>query len=299
MGIFFLIPAMRLVTILNLFACVHFTSACVPRYSPDQCSCGLPLSKRRVVGGTPAAEYQYPWQVGLFANTFNVAQLTCGGSLLSSDTVLTAAHCVQVWGSTAPYVYVGFPQGNVTYKKSKKIRASTVISHPYYDPSGTTTNDLAILKLDTPVVFDDATQPICFPNPNQNYDDVLAEVSGWGATNEYNLLEGSEILLTANMTTITNQECQDLFDNTTAKYKINPNILCTVAEGKSSCFGDSGGPLITLSEDGSYYSQIGVVSFGAGGCPPGYPNAFARVTQQLYWIMKHTSGQTCAPPNSL
>jgi len=265
-----------------------YSEGCVPKYSPKPpCYCGLPLSQRRIVGGVPALPYQYPWQVALFIIGPFSTDAFCGASLLSSDTVLTSAHCVE---SSNPNLYVGFPNGDVTMKNVTKVRASEVQLHPYYLREPNPDNDFAIIKLETPVIFDDSTQPICLPNPNQNYDDVLAEVTGWGVT-EPNIYEQSDKLMTVNVTTMTNEKCQEMFD----KDDILTSMICAADVGKDSCQGDSGGPLITLSEDGSHYSQIGITSWGIG-CAATTPGVYSRITDQLYWIMKQVSGQTCAHP---
>ena len=67
-------------------------------------------------------------------------------------------------------------------------------------------------------------------------------------------------------------------------------MICADAEepGKSTCFGDSGGPLAVKGEDGKY-SLIGIVSFGdvdeEGTCSTvGWPNVFTRVTAFIQWI---------------
>ena len=136
------------------------------------------------------------------------------------------------------------------------------------------------------------------PHPNEDYDDNLAEVTGWGL-NDPNFPYPTEDLMTVNVTTILNLKCQELVENITfgqSSLKISSNEICAMDVGKSPCYGDSGGPMITLSEDGSYYSQIGVVSWGIG-CATATPGVYSRVTQQLYWIIKQISGQTCAPPN--
>eukprot|EP00090_Calanus_glacialis_P022801 TRINITY_DN35120_c0_g1_i1.p1 TRINITY_DN35120_c0_g1~~TRINITY_DN35120_c0_g1_i1.p1 ORF type:complete len:289 (+),score=61.25 TRINITY_DN35120_c0_g1_i1:30-869(+) len=271
-------PLLLLVTALSI------AEGCVPKYSdPPKCSCGIPFSKRRIIGGVPAKPNQYPWQVALLSGQFS-SRPFCGGSLLSSDTVLTAAHCVNSYSLP----YVGFPKDDVTLQNAEKIQASQVLRHPYYSGS---TNDFAIIKLSTPVMFDDSTQPICLPNPNTNYDDNLAEVTGWGVTNTI----PSDDLMTVNVTTMTNEECQELHDKYSPNAVIDSNMICAGDPGKDSCQGDSGGPMITLSEDGAYFSQIGVVSWGIG-CASKTPGVYSRVTKQLYWIIKQISGQTCPPP---
>merc|ERR1719158_2442603 len=54
--------------------------------------CGQPLKDRRIVGGAPALPYQFPWQVVLYY--YSGDSLLCGGSIISTKTILTAAHCV-------------------------------------------------------------------------------------------------------------------------------------------------------------------------------------------------------------
>lgn len=52
-------------------------------------SLALPFSGR-VVGGQNAAKGEFPWQVSLLKNNNH----NCGGSIISKNHILTAAHCV-------------------------------------------------------------------------------------------------------------------------------------------------------------------------------------------------------------
>ena len=57
------------------------------------CKCGVPqVTRNRIVGGQPAKKNQYPWLVAIFKT--GVPRSFCGGSLISSRTVLTALHCL-------------------------------------------------------------------------------------------------------------------------------------------------------------------------------------------------------------
>ena len=288
--------------VLLLLAVVLTVESCVPRYSPEPgCLCGVPGDKSRIVGGEDARSNQYPWQVGLMF-TDQDTESFCGGTLLSSDTVLTAAHCMFI----SPTVYVALPKGEITLENATKIEASKILVHPYFD-FFTLNNDFAIIKLSRPVEqFDDSTRPICLPDPTKSYDDNPAEVTGWGSVDVTNLIS-PENLQTLNVTTMNNKECQDMFNNLPQSVideffagTVNPittNMLCaqhSTDAAKQPYKGDSGGPLITLNKEGSHYHQIGVVSWGLPGPTPG---VFARVTDQLYWIMKQVSGETCPPPS--
>ena len=75
---------------------------------------------------------------------------------------------------------------------------------------------------------------------------------------------------------------------------ISSAMICAAASGKDSCQGDSGGPLVT--NEGSYYSVIGVVSWGYGCAMANAPGVYARVTNQLSWINQYVSGTVCPKP---
>jgi len=290
-----------------VLAVFTIVESCFPSYKPGpgKCSCGVPFNKRRIIGGRPALIQEYPWQVALFKNSSDPLPF-CGGSLLSSTTVLTAAHCVDAGIKS---VIVAFPNGDVSLENATKIVTSNIEVHPNYRSfynlqSAVQNYDFAVLTLPTPISFTENTMPICLPDPTEQYEQKFATVTGWGATQWGLTPQLTSILMAVNMTTLSNEQCKTLLGLATipAEYQhlnlipgaLTPNMICASAyeEKKSFCLGDSGGPLITLSKDSSYYSQIGVVSWG--DCVS--VNVFSRVTQQIYWIMRKITGQTCAPP---
>ena len=61
--------------------------------------CGVkPDSGSRIVNGVDAYENEFPWQVSwrFFNKTTNTHRHVCGGSIISDQYVLTAAHCVDL-----------------------------------------------------------------------------------------------------------------------------------------------------------------------------------------------------------
>ena len=125
-----------------------------------------------------------------------------------------------------------------------------------------------------------AVQPICLPDPAQDYDNVNALVTGWGRNSSSWSSLPSNILQEATVTTMTNSQCRS---SSHRHDRITENMICAQAAGRDACKGDSGGPLAVLGQDGSY-SQIGVVSWGKGCARQGYPGVYTRLTALLPWL---------------
>ena len=120
-------------------------------------------------------------------------------------------------------------------------------------------------------------QPICLPDPTQDYDNVEAVVTGWGRLRS----GGSQpdILRKVTVRTQSTDHCRGQY----GPNKISQTMICAAAPGKDSCRGDSGGPL-ALQDQKNSYIQIGVVSWGEGCARRGYPGVYTRVTSLLPWI---------------
>ena len=143
-------------------------------------------------------------------------------------------------------------------------------------------------------------KPICLPDPTQDYDNVSTVVTGWGTnTTDPENTSLPSILQEGNLTTIPNSQCQEFkWENEIAmkffNMKITDNMICAVNPKEGVCSGDSGGPMITLSKNGTY-QQIGIMSWVdqntffniiISKCLLKSPNVFSRVTAQLDWIHK-------------
>ena len=141
----------------------------------SSCKCGVSsVSINRIVGGEPARKNEFPWQVSLVRKWSS--RPFCGGTLLSSSTVLTAAHC-----ETLPLLFrVVLGEHDVTASDGELVLSPAQwISHPAYD-GRTNNNDFAIIRLSRDVTFSSSITPICLPSPVQNYDQREVIVTGWG-----------------------------------------------------------------------------------------------------------------------
>jgi len=269
-----------------------------------KCKCGVPNKSRsadlRIMGGAKANKNEFPWQVYL-----NLGEGWCGGSLISSKTVLTAAHCIHHVSTGSIKVYV--EAHDVQHGKFRQKTVKKKIEHPGYEfktnEKGHLTyvkDDIALLTLKKPVKFSRTVQPICLPPSRGLHEHAKAIVSGWGQVNKRIIRPA--VLRKAEVDTQTNEACQKLLtkkkkeDKSFVSPPIRNDMICASGEHKASCRGDSGGPLITKNKSGRSYFIIGVASFGEGCDGPGRPVVYTRVTSYLPWIKKHLEGNKCSPP---
>jgi len=239
----------------------------------------------KIVGGVVTEENEYPWQVGLISSSGSRRPF-CGGTLISSKEVLTAAHCTE--GGNANYVLLG--EHDLTQSDGERtIRVCSVLQHSSYS-SNTVDYDFSILRLCDEAPIQNDIRPACLPSSSSNkYDNVQAVTSGWGTLSSGGSTPSK--LMEATVQTMTNSQCGSS-PNIYGTSAITARMICASSPGKDACQGDSGGPLVTKESSG-YFSLIGVVSWGAGCAQADAPGVYARTTNQLSWIKARITGTTC------
>jgi hypothetical protein len=255
-----------------------------------------------IVGGGPASDGEYPWQAALIdsseANPYN-GQF-CGGSLISPEWVLTAAHCVVENGVTASPssldIVVGvnkLSEGPTTGSKGQRRHLMQIIVHPGYVEL-TLDNDLALLHLASAVTPDTKTQPIPLVSATETAlfaPGVLATVTGWGDTKS--IPQFPDDLYEVSVPIVANSTC-----NAPESYNggITNNMLCAgyAAGGKDSCQGDSGGPLV-VSDGAGGWKQAGIVSWGEGCASPNKYGVYTRVANYYSWISSYVVSINLTP----
>lgn len=101
----------------------------------------------RIVNGFPAAPGQFPYQVFLRGFNAGGGALACGGSLISNQWVLTAAHCI------TGVVRFEIPMGTINFNQPQVLGTSTqFVIHPQYNPNNLN-NDIGVIRLAQPVAF--------------------------------------------------------------------------------------------------------------------------------------------------
>ncbi|KAL3986563.1 caspase recruitment domain-containing protein 8 [Sarotherodon galilaeus] len=221
--------------------------------------CGQVALNTRIVGGQVAPVGSWPWQVSLQRSGSHF----CGGSLINSQWVLTAAHCFQTTDQSG----------------------LSIITHPNYN-SKTNDNDICLLQLSSPVTFTSYISPVCLAASDSTfYSGVNSWVTGWGNTGEGVSLPFPQNLMEVEVPVVGNRQCNCNY----GVGRITDNMICAglSAGGKDSCQGDSGGPMV--SKQNGRWIQAGIVSFGEGCARPNFPGVYARVSQYQTWINSQIS----------
>uniref|UniRef100_A0A3Q2CS96 Transmembrane serine protease 3b n=1 Tax=Cyprinodon variegatus TaxID=28743 RepID=A0A3Q2CS96_CYPVA len=236
-------------------------------------ACGsTPKYNTRIVGGNTSKPGQFPWQVSLHFRSEHL----CGGSIIASRWILTAAHCV-FEDSSLWTVHVGLTEQLIHGAHSLTVKR--IVYHAQYQPKGLD-YDIALMRLEEPLVFNGLVEPICLPNYGEEFTEgTMCWISGWGATEEDG--ESSIVLRAARIPLISTKTC-----NQPEVYKglISSWMICAgYLEGRiDSCQGDSGGPL--ACEDATVWKLVGATSWGIGCAERNKPGVYTRITKSLSWI---------------
>ncbi|XP_049799181.1 brachyurin-like isoform X1 [Schistocerca nitens] len=234
----------------------------------------------RIVGGSDAAEGQFPFQAGLMIDGAGF----CGGSLISTTAVLTAAHCVDA-GSYFTVLLGSTYSRPTSGDNSQSFAATDTVRHNgFYTPDDNAAfYDVGLVRWSQPITITDYVTPIRLPAKAQASESFAgwdAIVSGWGLTSN-DAWTVSSYLKYINVKIWTNADCQNIHGSDL----VDDNAICAMGtQGQLPCNGDSGGPLSVQESDGQR-TVVGIVSWGtANDCESGEPDVFMRVTAFLDWI---------------
>jgi secreted trypsin-like serine protease len=288
----------------------------------------------RIFGGRPAEEGAWPWQVslhdtgrldgtreGLFQSQF------CGGTLIARQWVLTAAHCVVTGeGGTLPPEAIAVRTGSVDLARGDVRAVARVIAHEEYDPV-LIDNDIALLQLAEPVQQSAGPVGAVAVHRGSDLPEGPAVVIGWGMMEEEKFpatLMETDIDIVPSATCISGMAEQTRRDIggfllgmgaenripqaaleqafTILSENLGPalsdNMICAgVPSGeRTSCNGDSGGPLMVRDAAGTW-TQVGIVSWGREPLDAtkrcahqDLYSVYTRVGNYFDWIARHVRG---------
>uniref|UniRef100_A0A8C0WIY1 Plasminogen n=1 Tax=Castor canadensis TaxID=51338 RepID=A0A8C0WIY1_CASCN len=247
----------------------------IPQCGSNEFDCGKPRVEPkkcpgRIVGGCVANPHSWPWQISLRTR---FRQHFCGGTLISPQWVLTAAHCLEKFSRASSYkVILGAHQEVNLESGVQEIEVAQLFPEP-------TRADIALLKLSRPAVITNNVIPACLPSPDYVVADrTVCYITGWGETQG---TFGAGLLKEAQLPVIENKVC-NRYEYLNGKVKSTELCAGHLVGGTDSCQGDSGGPLVCFEKD--KYILQGVTSWGLGCARPNKPGVYVRVSRFVTWI---------------
>ncbi|CAN8203239.1 unnamed protein product [Coccothraustes coccothraustes] len=240
----------------------------------------------RIVGGTGAKPGAWPWIVSIQHPWLPGTKHFCGGSLITAEWVLTAAHCFdKIKKISMVYVLIGATQLTQPGSGAQVRKIKNLLRHENYKRSDIS-NDIALLELNEPVQCSPYIQLACVADPTLSLSELQnCWIAGWGTTIEGDE-DSSDHLQEAKVQLIDLQLCNSSGWNTG---KIHTHNLCAgYPQGNiDTCQGDSGGPLMCQDNHADSWWVVGVTSWGKGCGRAKRPGVYTSVQYFYDWILAH------------
>ncbi|XP_016987307.2 venom protease [Drosophila rhopaloa] len=255
----------------------------------DKCKSYAPL----IIGGSPALPKEFPHAARLGNRNDDDGELSwfCGGTLISTHHVLTAAHCHFSPIGSVNIVRLGELEFDTSSDDAEPedftVKDHTI--HPdFHYP--VLYNDISVVRLDRKVSFNEYKHPACLPFADGGSDSSFIAI-GWGQLEIVPRTENKKLQKVklfnyrtrCSTTTESNDELPEGYNRTTQ--------LCVgSSQHKDTCNGDSGGPVLIYHHSfPCMYHVMGITSVSTSCDTPDLPGLYTRVHFYLDWIKQEIS----------
>nr|XP_050035082.1 chymotrypsinogen A-like isoform X1 [Dermacentor andersoni] len=264
-------------------------------YQQAKTKCGTfnPPVTSRIIGGTPVDAGVFPWNVALrrILPGRLIGYHFCGGTLLSKEWVVTAAHCVD--SDIVPSEIAIVLYGNHTnyMRPETDVLSPDAIHYHYYNGVSL---DVALLHIEQTmhgVEILSRVTPLCLPSQEANFVGAYCVITGSGIQSDGT---HPRTLMHVRMPVLPHQYCARFV----GERAVAVGMMCAGQLGKQqgACFGDSGGPL-QCTFDHHVWFLAGVISRGDCTRTHQMPLLLMRAAALAQWILHVTGGSHETTPS--
>ncbi|XP_058453057.1 uncharacterized protein LOC131431393 [Malaya genurostris] len=233
----------------------------------DDCGQRTALTRQLVHFGNQSRLGEWPWHVGLFHRMNRASpSYACGGTILTKNCVITAAHCTYPQSRVRPLfaseilVRAGIANIQQLEHSLQQFSVAEILRHEEYN-TDSLESDIALLKLAGSFEFTDYVKRICYWIGGDGEELIIGKngmIVGWGKDENEAL---PDILQHAIMPIVSRKNCRDSDPVYYPKFLYDRKTFCAgYRNGTSAGLGDSGGGLY-IEIDGKWRLR-GIVSNG-------------------------------------
>ncbi|XP_055851445.1 trypsin-4-like [Episyrphus balteatus] len=224
----------------------------------------------KIVNGTEVNIKNFPYQVSVRSMDRHI----CGGSIISADRILTAAHCTDGQDPKSMSIRHGSSYADFGIKH----QVIQIFQNPNFD-FYYKQYDVSVMKIHPPINFTRSSQPAKLAKKRlADNSDVI--ICGWGVLRKEEDIEdlGKRRLRAVTVQVVNMEKCQELY-----RWQVHDLAMCAAAKGKDSCQGDSGGALISKTSR----QIVGTSSWGDGCAKADKPGVYTSVPDHLEFIREN------------
>ena len=244
----------------------------------------------------PAYTGQFPWHVRLVARGPNGhEEHRCSGLIVTQWHVLTAADCVSNTPPSMVFVRVADVRISVIDEGERDFAVSDIFV--YRPRDGPLADNVALLRLATPLQFDSHVQPACLPEPGDGHSVFLqCDIAGWGRANSSDTLPDKLHSDTVPLASDEFCAAPEIFGD---RFVPRKSVCSGPNRGShvDPCHGDAGAGITCLDKSNDRMIAFGILGEGdKQGCGR-RAGIYAKLSGFVDWILCSIEfGRHCAAP---